>query len=71
MASRSGQKLWRYRVTRSFGYTWVVLTGKYAGDKLYIGTSTGNVQVYTLGDEQGSSFKPSPLNIWAEGSTLR
>lgn len=30
------------------------LTGKRAGDKLYIGTSTGTVHMYALSDEQGS-----------------
>lgn len=34
--------------------TWVPYSdGKRAGDKLYIGTSTGMVHVYTLTDEQG------------------
>ena len=43
-------------------YTCLVLTIRHAGDKLYIGTYTGTVQVYELGDEQGPLSKPSSTN---------
>ena len=46
----------------SSGHMCLVLTIRHAGDQLYIGTYTGTVQVYTLGDEQGSLSKPSSTN---------
>ena len=45
----------------------VILIANHAGDKLYIGTSTGTVQMHTLGDEQGSSPKPPSTNAWTNG----
>jgi len=72
MTSRSDQKLWRRRVPLSFVRACVVLTGKCAGDKLYIGTSTGTVQMYTLGGEGSSSKSPSsnarPRRIFSDNA---
>ena len=58
MASRSGQKLLKYKVPLFLEHKSTVLTRKHPGDKLYIGTSTGTVQMHTLGDEQGPSSEP-------------
>ena len=70
MALRSDRKLWRHRVALSFGHASIVLTGQSAGDKLYIGASTGTVQMYTLADEQGSSSKPPSLNTQTQRGIL-
>ena len=71
MASRSGQRLSLYRVRSFAGTRCLGLTEKYAGDKLYIGTSTGTVQMHTLGDEQGPSAELPSMNARIEKSTSR
>ena len=73
-----GPPRWLQGATRSPGNTGylfplgthVCSDGETAGDKLYIGTSTGTVQMYTLGDEPGSSSKPPPLSTRTRGVLL-